>query len=132
MPPEEGAPRAGAVSSGFRPGKERVEPKRPGDIELIEGAMRKVGEFAASGAEEMKLPGMNNFLALVIRQRINEFYPKLFVEKRGGASNYHQERWVMNLSPEAKIKKNQEKRRELLALIGFRRLWRLLKTSKKP
>merc|ERR1719424_1059813 len=71
-------------------------------------------------------------MALVVRQRINELYPKLAVEKRGGASNYHQERWVMNLSPEAKIKKNQEKRRELLALIGFRRLWRLLKTSKKP
>ncbi|CAK0844090.1 unnamed protein product, partial [Prorocentrum cordatum] len=133
MPPEEGAVCEAAVKSGFRAGKERLEPKRPGDSP--HGARRgprTVGEFVASGAEDMKLPSMNNFMALVIRQRINEVYPKLTVEKRGSASNFHQERWVMNLSPEGKVKRNQDKRRELLALIGFRRLWRLLKTSKKP
>lgn len=130
LPAEEGAQPS---SSSHRNDKEKVEPSRPEDIQLVKDTMQKVSSFVDSGGEEMRLPNTNAYLALVLRQKIAERHPQLVVEKRPSPTNPNfQERWVCNLSDEGRKQKTAEHRRRLLALIGFRRMWRLLKAAQKP
>lgn len=110
-----------------------MEPTRQQDIDLLEETMKQVEAFMASGALEMKLPDVNRFMALVFRQRIEERFPELVVEKRPSETNPHrEERWVLNMSDERQQAWDDGIRHRLLTRIGVRRMWNSLKAAKKP
>lgn len=131
--PLENGPTGGSAAAPGGDGRDRPEPSRPGDVAMVNETMKKVAEFAASGEQEMKLPWTNTFLALVLRQRIAETHPSFVVEKRPNAANPNsQDRWVVNLSDEARKQRDLALRRRFMAHIGFRRMWNLLKEKRRP
>ncbi|CAE8645075.1 unnamed protein product [Polarella glacialis] len=114
-------------------GKERVEPSKPSDIQLLQDVMKQVDAFVAAGGTEMKLPKTNNFMALVFRQRIAERHPGLMVQKRPSELNPNvQDRWVLNLSDANRHSHDQAIRQRLLSHLGFLRMWNLLKKARLP
>jgi len=128
-PDGSGGPRAAAGGNG----REFVKPNRPADIQLVEDTMKQVDLFVASDEQEMKLSSTNTFLALALRQRIAEKHPSLEIEKRPSASNSNwQERWLLKVSEEGRKQRDAALRSRLLAHIGFRRMWDLLKARRVP
>jgi len=125
---ETGAGEGGASSARGIP-----ETTKPQDATFIEETLRKVEAFAASGGAEMRLPSANKFLALILRLRIGEKFPKLVVEKRPGASNPHwEERWVVNLSDDQRRQRDETAKQRILSHIGFRRMWNSLRSHRRP
>eukprot|EP00928_Gymnodinium_smaydae_P032040 TRINITY_DN23320_c0_g2_i1.p1 TRINITY_DN23320_c0_g2~~TRINITY_DN23320_c0_g2_i1.p1 ORF type:complete len:584 (+),score=64.27 TRINITY_DN23320_c0_g2_i1:45-1754(+) len=127
--------RGDAQPGNAKPAQDRelVEPTNPHDIQLLEETMQKVDEFVSSGAGEMKLPSVNNFMALVFRQRIGIKYPNLVVEKRPSETNSHyQDRWLLNLSEERRKARDSGIQEQMLSHVGFRQMWNVLKAHACP
>lgn len=113
--------------------REKPKAEKPEDVELIKDAMEKVATFATSTECEMMLPDCNSFLALILRNEINDQYPRLVVEKRPHPTNSRfQQRWVMNISPQGMIDRGAETKKRIWSHIGFRRVWNLLKKVARP
>jgi len=130
---KEGSAPPAKEGGGGKDGKDKPEPTKPQDITLVNDIMQKVADFAASGGQEMKLPNMNAFIALVLRNKIAESHPHLTVEKRANPSNPSwQERWVTNLSEDGLRARDAVTRQRIMSHIGFRRMWNLLKTHRRP
>lgn len=132
--PPEGSSSSGSSANNFvNNGREKPEATKPQDIAFIKDTMKSVEEFVARGDTEMKLPGTNSFLALIMRQKIAEKYPALTIEKRPGESNPKQEdRWLVNLDEDGRKQRDEVKRRRIQGRIGFRRMWNLLKEARRP
>lgn len=131
MPPMNGAAPTEPGNGVLKQGK--VEATKPQDIEFVKETMRKVGDFAAGDDQEMKLPGTNGFLALVLRQSIAEKHPELTVEKRPSDNNPRfQDRWLVKLTDAGRQEQANATRRRLQAHIGFLSMWDVLVQSKKP
>lgn len=128
-----GIPEPEQAAEPLRPEKERLEPTKPTDVKLVQDTMKQIGAFATSEQKEMKLPHVNSFLALILRQRIAENHPDISVEKRqNGNNSHHQERWLVKLSQDEKLQRSTEVRDRIFKHIGFRRMWTSLKASRKP
>mmetsp|Transcript_69440 Transcript_69440/g.166470 ORF Transcript_69440/g.166470 Transcript_69440/m.166470 type:complete len:564 (+) Transcript_69440:140-1831(+) len=122
-----------AASTSRPPPREVPEPTSLADIKMVEDAMNKVQDMVEKALPEMMLPGMNNFLALIVRSRIDERYPSLLVEKRPSPSNPRiQDRWVVAMNEETRSARVKEARSRTMKLLGFRRVWRLLKERRAP
>eukprot|EP00446_Apocalathium_sp_SHHI-4_P030343 CAMPEP_0177226132 /NCGR_PEP_ID=MMETSP0367-20130122/39916_1 /TAXON_ID=447022 ORGANISM="Scrippsiella hangoei-like, Strain SHHI-4" /NCGR_SAMPLE_ID=MMETSP0367 /ASSEMBLY_ACC=CAM_ASM_000362 /LENGTH=523 /DNA_ID=CAMNT_0018676271 /DNA_START=83 /DNA_END=1652 /DNA_ORIENTATION=- len=124
---KEGSAPPAKEGGGGKDGKDKPEPTKPQDITLVNDIMQKVADFAASGGQEMKLPNMK------LRNKIAESHPHLTVEKRANPSNPSwQERWVTNLSEDGLRARDAVTRQRIMSHIGFRRMWNLLKTHRRP
>eukprot|EP00927_Polykrikos_kofoidii_P078209 TRINITY_DN75053_c0_g1_i1.p1 TRINITY_DN75053_c0_g1~~TRINITY_DN75053_c0_g1_i1.p1 ORF type:complete len:577 (-),score=86.53 TRINITY_DN75053_c0_g1_i1:172-1902(-) len=123
----------GAFGGGGPGAREKAVPTKQADIKFVKETMARIAEFVERKEEAFRLPQTNAFLALVLRQNIDERYPHLVVEKRGNPDNPRfQERWVLNLSEEGRLARDQEIRKHFLSQIGFGRMWHTLKDSQKP
>jgi len=123
----------GVAASKAANNRDKPEATKPADIDLVNDTMNKVADFAASESSEMKLPGMNTFLALIVRNKITEQHPGLVVEKRASAANPNwTDRWVAKLDDSGRKERDEATRQRFMTHIGFRRVWTLLKTHRRP